>query len=60
MLLLNIEKVETVKEIICNLARHIQQIRAGVRAEDDWQSIPIEHFLRQDRTIKSVRDPQAT
>lgn len=50
MLLLDTEKVETVKEIIVNLARDIQQIRVGAKC----QSIPIEHFLRKDGMIKSV------
>lgn len=49
------EKVETVKEIIVNLARDIEQTRAGDKTEHDWQSIPIEQYLRKDGTIKSVR-----
>jgi hypothetical protein len=49
------EKVETVKEIIVNLARDVRETRAGNKAESEWRSIPIKHFLRNDGTIKSVR-----
>jgi len=48
--------VETVKEIIVNLARDIRETRAGNKRESDWQSIPIEHFLRKDGTVKSVSE----
>lgn len=49
------EKVETVKQIIVNLARDIQETRAGDKLESDWRPIPVEHFLRKDGTITSVR-----
>ena len=48
------EKVETVKDIIVNLARNIRETRAGNKRECDWQSIPIDHYLRKDGTVKSV------
>lgn len=48
------EKVETVKDIIVNLARNIRETRAGDKRESDWQSIPIDHFLRKDGAVKSV------
>jgi hypothetical protein len=44
-----------VKEIIVNLAHDIRETRAGDKLESDWQPIPVEHFLRKDGTIKSVR-----
>lgn len=52
---MDIEKVETVKEIIVNLARDIEQTRASEKTERAWSTIPVEQFLRKDGTIKSVR-----
>jgi len=47
------EKVETVKDIIVNLARNIRKTRAGDKRESDWESIPIDHYLRKDGPVKS-------
>ena len=48
------EKVETVKDIIVNLAHNIRKTRAGDKRESDWQSIPIDYYLRKDGPVKSV------
>lgn len=49
-----LEKVETVKEIIDNLARNVRATRSGDKEESDWQSLPIERFLRKDNSSKLV------
>jgi hypothetical protein len=47
--------VETVKDIIVNLARDVRETRAGNKRESDWQSIPVDRFLRKDDRVKLVR-----
>lgn len=37
-----------------NLAHDIRETRAGNKRECDWQSIPVEHFLRKDGMVKLV------
>lgn len=51
-----LEKAETVKEIIVNLARDVRATRSGDKTESDWQSLPIEQYLRKDNSSKSVGD----
>ena len=47
--------METVKDIIVNLARDVRETRAGNKRESDWQSIPVDRFLRKDDRVKLVR-----
>lgn len=51
------EKVETVKEIIVNLAHDIHATRSDDQLKSRRRSIPVEQFLKKDGATKSVRDP---